>query len=163
MQNPFVGPRPLSKSNPIFGRGREIAELRHLITAERLVLLYSPSGAGKSSVVNAGLIPELNDRFDVWEPTRVNTEPPPGLTTNRYVRSAIHGWKKDGDETTLKTFVTKNKVPKKPLLIFDQFEEILRVNPTDVTNQIEFFLAPLPLRSTSQPPPQPLSPRLSKH
>jgi len=139
MQNPFVGPHPLTKTDPIFGRDQEIAELRHLITAERLVLLYSPSGAGKSSVINAGLIPELNDRFDVWQPTRVNTEPPPGLTTNRYVRSAINGWEKDGDDTTLKTFVTNHKGPKNPLLIFDQFEEILRVNPTDVANQNEFF------------------------
>ena len=66
MKNPFVGPGPLTKDNPIFGRDREIGELRHLLTAERLVLLHSPSGAGKSSLINAGLVKELQGRFDVW-------------------------------------------------------------------------------------------------
>jgi len=137
--NPFVGPRPLTKSNPIFGRDREIAELRHLVTAERLVLLHSPSGAGKSSLINAGLIPELMDRFDVWEPTRVNAEPPAGTTTNRYVWSAIHGWKKEGEERTLKEFVGARPSKNNILLIFDQFEEILRTDPNDAAGQDEFF------------------------
>ena len=90
MPNPFVGPRPLAKTNPIFGRDREITELRHRLISERLVLLHSPSGAGKSSLINAGLIPELEDHFDVWEPTRVNSEPPPEITSNRYIWSTIY-------------------------------------------------------------------------
>ena len=139
MTNPFVGPRPLTKSNPIFGRNREITELRHRRISERLVLLHSPSGAGKSSLINAGLIPELEGHFDVWEPTRVNTEPPAEINSNRYVWSAIYNWKKDGDETTLAEFVHARPRRKNPLLIFDQFEEILRVNPTDTHNQHEFF------------------------
>ncbi len=139
LNNPFVGPRPLTRDNPIFGRDREIAELRHLLTAERFVLLLSPSGAGKSSLVNAGLIPELNSRFDVWEPTRVNTPPPPGITTNRYVWSTIHGWKGDGPETELASFVAARPRRQNILLIFDQFEEILRLNPADNAGRTEFF------------------------
>ena len=136
--NPFVGPRPLIKGNPIFGRDREIAELRHLITAERLVLLHSPSGAGKSSLINAGLIPELKDRFDIWDPTRVHQDPPPN-TPNRYVWSTINGWKKSGEETNLKAFVAKNRGSNNPLLIFDQFEEIIRADPADSFGRSEYF------------------------
>ena len=139
LPNPFVGPRPLTRDNPIFGRDREIIELSQLLTAERLVLLLSPSGAGKSSLINAGLIPELNTRFDIWEPTRVNTQPPAGSTANRYVWSAINGWKLDGAEQELAPFVAARPRRHNILLIFDQFEEILRLNPADSQGRAEFF------------------------
>src|SRR5882724_4478313 len=87
--NPFVGPRPLAAGDPIFGRDREISELRYLLAAERIVLLYSPSGAGKSSLIAAGLIPKIGARFDVLAPARVGLAPPAGLTAaNRYAWSA---------------------------------------------------------------------------
>ena len=70
--NPFVGPRPLERGQPIFGRDREIDDLYYLLSAERIVLFYSPSGAGKSSLLQAGLIPRLQAQFDVWAPVRVN-------------------------------------------------------------------------------------------
>ncbi len=40
---------------------RETAELLDLLIAERIVLLSSPSGAGKTSLVQAALIPVLED------------------------------------------------------------------------------------------------------
>ncbi len=58
--------------------------------SERIVLLYAPSGAGKSSLVQAGLIPKLEDRFDIWGPTRVNQQPPPGVA-NRYTWGVLAG------------------------------------------------------------------------
>jgi hypothetical protein len=70
--NPFVGPRPLERGQPIFGRDKEIDDLYYLLSAERIVLFYSPSGAGKSSLLQAGLIPRLQAQFDVWAPVRVN-------------------------------------------------------------------------------------------
>src|SRR5205823_6655437 len=91
-KNPYVGPQPLRQGDPIHGREREIAALRHLLLAERIVLLYSPSGAGKSSLIQAGLIPALGPRFEVWGPTRVNQAPPADVVAaNRYVWSAIQG------------------------------------------------------------------------
>src|SRR6185369_3569777 len=96
--NPFVGPRPFETGRKIFGRDREIDDLYYLLSAERIVLLHSPSGAGKSSLIQAGLIPRLTERFDVWGPTRVNQPLPanssPGQTgaVNRYVRSAMLGF-----------------------------------------------------------------------
>src|ERR1039457_2985010 len=91
--NPFVGPRPIETGQRIFGRDREIEELYYLLSAERIVLLHSPSGAGKSSLIQAGLIPRLDELFDVWGPTRVNLQPPEGQLAgaNRYVRSAVLG------------------------------------------------------------------------
>ncbi len=75
--NPYVGPRAFQTGEKIYGRDREVRELLDLLIAERIVLLHSPSGAGKSSLVQAGLIPALEgEGFQVLPVARVNLEPP---------------------------------------------------------------------------------------
>ncbi len=139
MENPFVGPRPIPKDKPIFGRDRDIAALRHLLISERFVLLHSPSGTGKTSLLVAGLIPELKQRFDVWPLTRVHSLPPHGLNTNRYVWSVIDGWQLPGRPVNLAACLPEARGPNPILLLFDQFEEILRASPTDTESRAEFF------------------------
>ncbi|MEO6810138.1 MAG: WD40 repeat domain-containing protein [Isosphaeraceae bacterium] len=58
---PYVGPRPFERCEQgrFFGRNREALDLMYLILAHPAVLLYAESGAGKSSLVNAKLIPML--------------------------------------------------------------------------------------------------------
>jgi WD40 repeat protein len=152
--NPFVGPRPLETGERIFGRPREIEELYYLLSAERIVLLHSPSGAGKSSLIRAGLIPRLEQRFDVRGPTRVNTQPPEGAGVNRYVRSANLGFEQGLPEErrraddlvsrmTLAEYVEgrprRRSAPQNVVLIFDQFEEILTADPLAFDAKHEFF------------------------
>jgi hypothetical protein len=57
----YVGPRPYEESNAsiFFGREREARDLLSLIIANPLLLIYAPSGAGKTSLINARLIPML--------------------------------------------------------------------------------------------------------
>jgi WD40 repeat protein len=64
IQNPYVGPRPFTtdEKDRFFGRDQEASQLIPLVIAERLVLFYSQSGAGKSSLINARLIPGLEQR-----------------------------------------------------------------------------------------------------
>ena len=59
--DPYVGPRTFSQAeaNRFFGREREASELLSLVISQRLVLFYAQSGAGKSSLLNARLIPML--------------------------------------------------------------------------------------------------------
>ena len=153
--NPFVGPRPIEKGQPIFGRDLEIAQLYDLLYAERIVLLYSPSGAGKSSLVQAGLIPRLAQQFDVWKPVRVNLEPETDARgVNRYVRSCIFGFEagvpkrlqreeKSLSSQTLQDYVAgrpqRPSAPKNIVMIFDQFEEVLTADPFGVEAKKEFF------------------------
>lgn len=80
--NPFVGPRPLERGQPIFGRDKEIDDLYYLLSAERIVLFHSPSGAGKSSMLQAGLLPRLRQQFDVWAPVRVSLAPNDGVNNS---------------------------------------------------------------------------------
>src|SRR5512143_1431725 len=92
--NPYVGPRAFRQGETLYGRDREIQQLLDLLIAERIVLLYSPSGAGKSSLVQAGLIPCLKaEGFRVLPVARVNLDPPPGMDLpsdyNHYAFSAL--------------------------------------------------------------------------
>ncbi len=91
--NPYVGPRSFKAGERLYGRDHEIDELVDLLVAERILLLYSPSGAGKSSLIQAGLEPALMDNdFQMLGSVRVNRQPghfvlPP--ETNRYIFSIL--------------------------------------------------------------------------
>ncbi len=60
-RNPYKGLRAFDEADaPDFaGRERLIDQLRETLGASRLVAVVGPSGSGKSSVVRAGLLPEL--------------------------------------------------------------------------------------------------------
>ena len=154
--NPFVGPHPIEKGQRIFGRDREIEELYYLLSAQRIVLLHSPSGAGKSSLIHAGLIPRLAGHFDVWGPARVNEAPPAAtsVAVNRYVRSVnlqfesqipLSRQRLSGavGGATLGEYVAnrprRRSAPDNVVLIFDQFEEVLTADPLAIEAKREFF------------------------
>ena len=151
--NPFVGPRPIQRGEPLFGRSTEIRELFDRLRARRIVVLHSPSGAGKSSLVQAGLIPRLeHEQFDVWKPIRVNLDPrglfgvPEG--TNRYLLSAMVSLEEELPPARRRSPAQlagmdladylrtrprrKGRAGRRVVLIFDQFEEALTVDPLAV-------------------------------
>lgn len=162
-QNPYIGPRAFQTGEILYGRDREIQELLDLLIAERIVLLHSPSGAGKSSLVYAGLIPHLRlEGFRVLPIARVNLEPPVELAEaniNRHILSALMCLAealpesqalqpKDLASLSLDSFISRIEQPvseDKPeqaennILIFDQFEEILTIDPAARMDKITFF------------------------
>jgi hypothetical protein len=83
IDNPYVGPRTFTQKQKdlFFGREGEARDLRSLVMAERLVLFYAQSGAGKSSLINARLVPQLIDAgFVVLPIGRVGGELPDGIS-----------------------------------------------------------------------------------
>jgi chromosomal replication initiation ATPase DnaA len=73
--NPYIGPRSFVQGERLYGRAHELHELLYLLIAERIVLLYSPSGAGKTSLIQATLVPALaQKKFHVLPLIRVNRE-----------------------------------------------------------------------------------------
>jgi hypothetical protein len=83
LDNPYVGPRTFTRqeSDRFFGREHEARELLSLIISERLVLFYAQSGAGKSSLINARLIPQLREaELAVLPIGRVSGELPEGIS-----------------------------------------------------------------------------------
>ncbi len=72
-ENIFIGPRSFETGERLFGRDDEIRALTQQLTERRVVLLFSPSGAGKTSLVRAGLIPAMQaERFQVLPIVRIN-------------------------------------------------------------------------------------------
>lgn len=73
--NPYVGPRTFTREEAhlYFGREREARDLRDRVISERLVLFYAQSGAGKSSLINTRLIPQLQaENFTVLPIGRIS-------------------------------------------------------------------------------------------
>ncbi len=138
-QNPYVGPRPYERGDRLtfFGRRREARELRALIVAEREVLCYAQSGAGKTSLFNAQVIPALEEEgFHVLPVARVGVPPPAGVAEtpgiNVFVSSALLSLAGEASSPValsgqtlmayLSTVAAADSRP--PILIFDQFEEL---------------------------------------
>jgi len=143
--NPYVGPRPYERGNRrnFHGRKREARDLLSLIMAERVVLFYAPSGAGKTSLLNAQVIPALEEEgFNVLPAVRVGSDLPPDVdprgVKNVFVFSVLMGLAREETSAgtltdhTLLSFLRQlcseeenDPEERPPILILDQFEEIL--------------------------------------
>ncbi len=147
--NPYVGPRAFTTGEALYGRSSERAALLDLLVAERVVLLHAPSGAGKSSLLYAGLIPDLRaEGFVVRPPIRVGTEPPASAAgVNRFSFSAVLSLAEGetqprplADLATLSLASYLGPAPAEAeVLIFDQFEEVLTIDPIDRASKHAFF------------------------
>jgi hypothetical protein len=145
--NPYAGPRALQQGEPIYGRVREINELRGAILSERIVLLYSQSGAGKTSLIEAGLRPEFERRrFNVLPTVRVGYDSPPETPeANRYrlsVLTSLESVKPAEEQLTAHELASvsllsyfEGVLDAEPgldlFVVFDQFEEVFTLDPTD--------------------------------
>ena len=98
----YVGPQPFEEKDKdiFFGRDREARDLLSLVIAHNLVLVYAQSGAGKTSLINAGLIPLLKEKqFEVLPVARVKGTLLKNIKTeeisNIFVFNALTSWAKD--------------------------------------------------------------------
>ena len=151
-RNPYVGPRAFGVGEALFGRDAETDALTDLLVSGRIVLLHSQSGAGKTSLLHANLIPRLTaEGFEILPTMRVGGVPvgaPP--SANRYVLSVLddleNSCKVPGQHEallghTLDSYLAKrarHNAEAPELLIFDQFEELLTLDPTDLEAKREF-------------------------
>jgi WD40 repeat protein len=156
---PYVGPRSFRKEQRafFFGRDEEADELVSIVTAHSAVLFYSQSGAGKTSLLNAKLIPKLEEEecFLVLPPMRVQGQLPANLEietdANIFVLNALMS---SGDIDPVRSnmkmsfheFVSQcskrtNEYgePAPTVMVFDQFEELFTSYPARWADREDFF------------------------
>jgi WD40 repeat protein len=169
-EGPYVGIFPFDESTRafFFGRDREARDLFNLLVAQRAVLLHAPSGAGKTSLIQAALVPALRKaRFEVAPIIRVGLEPEeagPRLDPNRYLSSVLRSLSGpdrspsarddagsgSGFPARLARLLaerpwiadgagSRRRGSGERVIIFDQFEEILTADPVDLDAKRAFF------------------------
>jgi hypothetical protein len=155
---PYVGPRPYDsdEAGRFFGRARETWELNSLLSSSRLVVLYGPSGVGKTSLLAAGLVPQLHpEMFHVLpmgRPPRLSAFPT--VTTpdyNPFTAALLAAWAPDSRPGSLRGMTVAMFLrgvdvgvdrygERRPLIaIIDQFEEVFTEVPQWSAHRNEFL------------------------
>lgn len=155
--SPYPGPRPFTTADrdKFFGRTRERQDLAALIIAQPLTVLHGPTGAGKTSLIFAGVVPELERAgFEVLPVARVGGLLPPGTDAARlrnvFTYSVLLHWvgpdaEADTDALarhTLATFLRDRPATRPRVLVLDQLEELFTAFPAQ-WEQREAFLREL--------------------
>jgi YVTN family beta-propeller protein len=172
-QQPYIGPRAFRTVEAdrlrFSGRDTEIDEIVALITSHRIVLIYAQSGAGKTSIINAGVIPSLaKDGFEVLPVARVQvtslTSPIspkngnnniPSKVKNMYIYNALQSLGREKPEIKPESILdlalfefldryfptrkNENGEIRPQVLIFDQLEELFSFYPDNWIEQQRNF------------------------
>lgn len=144
----YPGPKPFSvgQSHLFYGRETEAQQLRRQVEENQLTVLYGRSGYGKSSLLNAAVLPALetqgyhviNVRQGAWTPESTNT--PLRSTVQAIAENPKHLDKTILDDLVpwdnslwyyTKTFAI-NSQKTKLLFVFDQFEELFTYPIKDI-------------------------------
>lgn len=157
-ENPYVGPHPYATGQILHGRRRETSALADLLVSKRIALLISPSGAGKTSLIQAALLPRLAPDLAALPAVRLDRlydDTPEGA--NRYLISALHcletrfppQQRLDPDALgnhDLETYLAERTADARGaddaafrLLIIDQFEELFTLDRSDWADKEEFL------------------------
>ncbi|SFK35161.1 WD40 repeat [Nitrosomonas aestuarii] len=141
-QHPWPGLAPYDEASSayFFGRSEEARELLRMVRLAPLTVLYSKSGLGKTSLLQAGFFPLLRAKHYFPVHLRLDYSPaatlPPLEQAARILRTALETahadftpWNKD---ESLWQYLHKRDLeiwshdnyPLIPVLVFDQFEEI---------------------------------------
>lgn len=155
---PYVGPRPFESSledqERFFGREREVNEIISLVISHPVTLIYAQSGAGKTSLLNARLIPLLEAKgFEVMPGARMRDPLPRSIApANIFSFNTLASWKNgEGDLSQLATqslveflkerkhFTNSEGWPLPRIAIFDQFEELFTFHLDHWQHRQNFF------------------------
>lgn len=152
---PYVGPGPFEpQTNQQFcGRETETRAFIELLAKHRVVLLYAPSGAGKSSLLNRSIHDTLEAQdLEVLTGARVGGPLPNSLkesqVRNIYTFAAIYNLDKRDNSVERRPNITladylKNKSQRAGtrgrVIIFDQFEEMFTKHGERYLDRDDFF------------------------
>jgi hypothetical protein len=123
--SPFVGLRPFEREDApfFFGREREAEILANLALTAPIVVVFAPSGAGKSSLLRAGMIPLLELAGDVATEAVTAWRSPLRLQVLTWCTD--HGLELPADTELIDALgAMASHTGRRAILLLDQFEEI---------------------------------------
>jgi hypothetical protein len=150
-QNPYQGPRPFESSDQdrFYGRDLEIRDLAALVTTNQVVLFYAQSGAGKTSLIQAGLVQRLSDKgFDVlyanWRDADRASMPSGNIYVSGLLTALLHTRSIPPEHPAtfadfLKPADDADGAHRPFVLIIDQFEEVFTTYPDRWAEREPFF------------------------
>ncbi len=142
-RNPYRGPHNFGRGDKLPNRQRAAQELADRVVAEGAVLLHSPSGAGKTSLVEAGVVNCLQeDGFWLTPRLRVTSPLSSERACNPYIYSLVNYLSDDVESREPASNLTLDQAVERwqqlwqpadmtTVLFIDQLEEILTHDPTD--------------------------------
>jgi CHASE2 domain-containing sensor protein len=155
---PYPGVRPFTASDAdaalFCGRDAEREIIRANLVAARLTVLYGPSGVGKTSILRAGVVHDLNrDQADPDEPRvlAVIVDRWDGNAVGRIVQRAYEAararWPAQAGDPIASTTPLhdalgelRERVRAQIFLIFDQFEELFVYHPEGAQHRLDHEL-----------------------
>jgi WD40 repeat protein len=149
-QHPYPGLFPFRDKDKdyFFGRERETRELTQLIENNVLTVVFGKSGMGKTSLLQAGLIPWISNNYYLPIYLRVdfnNPAFPPIYQVKETIESRIKEMDPQAPpikDKTLWEYFSFTKILNGiiiPLLVFDQFEEIFTI-PKKNSPEVDDFV-----------------------
>lgn len=145
-ENPYPGLHPFQEQDNsyFFGRNRERNELFRLVARDVITVLFGRSGLGKTSLLNAGLFPDLRAKNYLPIPIRLGFDPRQADFTaqvrasisNELTNHHVDARPPDPHETLWEYFHRETLWDRRnhlltPVLVFDQFEEIFTLGRND--------------------------------
>jgi WD40 repeat protein len=157
---PFPGLLPFGEKDApfFFGRDDETAELLHRLRRNRFIAVIGVSGSGKSSLVRAGLMPELRIAEPPWRMIEIKPGGGPRQRLQHALEAVMPGPTWDGllgksSYGLVDGIAAAGLRPEEKLLVIvDQFEEIFpyRKRGSRETEEADLFVQQL-LRASAEP------------
>lgn len=154
-KNPWLGLGSYHEGQQLYGRNKETTDLTDIIIHHTASVVYGKSGIGKSSLLRAGVFPQLrqNGLVPIYLRLAHNTDVP----YTQQVENAIRGNVTLNDLFSEKgipnlglwdffhrhEFQDDNSNPVTPVIVLDQFEEIFTLTQLEHKSDVKTFFTEL--------------------
>ena len=154
-KNPWLGLGSYNEGQQLYGRDKETTDLTDIIVHHTASVVYGKSGIGKSSLLRAGVFPQLrqNGFVPIYLRLAHNTDVP----YTQQVENAI------AENVMLKDLLLESNIPDMglwdflhrhqffdangdyvtPVLVLDQFEEIFTLTQVEHKSDVQAFFTEL--------------------
>ncbi|ABL80556.1 pentapeptide repeat protein [Nocardioides sp. JS614] len=124
-QTPWPGTNRIDDPTQLRGRKRDVSDIAVACLANDLLVIHGASGVGKSSLLTAGLIPELRRRRKTVVYCNRWDAPDDSVAPSAHITEGVL----EADPFSLPNGEFESRFGDRLVIVLDQFEEVIRNNP----------------------------------